>query len=175
MFKDFNKFVFMATRKGKWPNLQETFTMKNWQAASEQGSSDLHQGCLIRKGRIYRRGHTLFILNYSIFLTVWQEKGQLQPWKLCSVFSCWFWTSILTFKLRCFLSLRQACISIYKSSLVSYAQRHVISASCRKAMFPKTEMKSKIHSAAGTEQRQQTERHNNNIVLILGNTERLFF
>jgi len=42
-------------------------------------------------------------------------------------------------------------------------------------MFPKTEMKSKIHSAAGKEQRQQTERHNNNIVPILGNTERLFF
>lgn len=54
-------------------------------------------------------------------------------------------------------------------------QRHVISASCRKAMFPETEMKSKIHSAAGREQRQQSERHNNNIVPILGGTERLFF
>lgn len=42
-------------------------------------------------------------------------------------------------------------------------------------MFPKTEMKSKIHSASGTEQRQQSERHNNNIVPILGHTERLFF
>lgn len=63
----------------------------------------------------------------------------------------------------------------YKSSLASYAQRHVISASCRKATFPKTEMKSKIHSASGTEQRQQSERHNNNIVPILGHTERLLF
>lgn len=42
-------------------------------------------------------------------------------------------------------------------------------------MFPETEMKSKIHSVAGREQRQQSERHNNNIVPILGGTERLFF
>lgn len=65
-------------RKGKRPNLQETFTMKNREAASEQESSDLDQRCLIRKGRIYRIGHTLFILNSSIFLMWWQEKGQLQ-------------------------------------------------------------------------------------------------
>lgn len=132
-------------RKGKRPNLQETFTMKNREAASEQESSDLDQRCLIRKGRIYRIGHTLFILNSSIFLMWWQEKGQLQLWKLCSGFSCWFWTSILTFKLSCFLCLRQACISIYKSSLVSYAHRDMWSLHpAEKQCFQKQKWKAKF-------------------------------
>lgn len=34
MFKGVNKTVFMATRKGKQPNIEEKFTMKNWEAAS---------------------------------------------------------------------------------------------------------------------------------------------
>lgn len=90
-------------------------------------------------------GHAPFILNSSIFLMVWQKKGQLQLWKLCSRLSCWFSTSILTFKLRCFLCLRQACISIYKSSPASYAHRDMWSLHpAEKQCFQKQKWKAKF-------------------------------
>lgn len=115
------------------------------EAASEKGSSDLDQDCLSRKGRIYWIGHTWFIINSSIFLMKWQEKGQIQLWKLCSGFSCWFWPCILIFKLRCFPCLRQSYISIYKSSFISYAHRDMWSLHpAEKQHFQKQKWKAKF-------------------------------
>lgn len=137
--------VFIATRKNKWTNLQEALTIKNKETAYEQGSSDLDHGCLIRKGKIYGIGHASFTLNSSIFLMGWQKKGLLQLWKLSSGLSCWFSTSILTFKIRCFLCLRQACISIYKSSPASYAHRDMWSLHpAEKQCFQKQKWKAKF-------------------------------
>lgn len=73
MFKDSSKSVFIATRKDKSPNLQQTSAIKNSEAAPEQHSSNLDRCSLVRKERLHQMGYT-YPLTSPVFL-IGREEG----------------------------------------------------------------------------------------------------